>query len=89
MYFVYFLRSIRNQKIYVGYTVKEPGLRAQEHNQGANPWTKQNGPFILVYYEAYCCKSDVLNRERFYKTGYGRKIRDAILSVVEKRYIGV
>ena len=44
----------------------------------------RNGPFALSYFERFSCKKDALDRERFYKTGFGRKIRDAILEVVSK-----
>ena len=80
MYSVYFLKSSRNGKVYVGVTGKHPNVRLCEHNSGANIWTRQNRPFILLYYEQYLCKEDALRREKFYKTGTGRKVRNAILS---------
>ena len=82
-YFVYFLKSLRNQKVYVGMTNKEPEVRAQEHNNGANEWTRNNKPFKLIYHETYLCKHDAQARERFYKTGFGKKIKKAIVSVLE------
>ena len=82
MYFVYFLKSQRHEKFYVGMTAKDPKVRVLEYNNDSNVWTRQNGPFILVYYEEYLCKQDALKRERFYKTGFGRKIRDAILKTI-------
>ena len=84
MHFVYFLTSIRNGKCYVGVTEKEPAIRLEEHNEGANKWTRENGPFVLSYFERYACKKDALDRETFYKSGFGRKIRDAILGVISK-----
>ena len=56
--------------------------RLKEYHFGSNKWTKQNGPFVLLYYEKYYCKKDVLNREKFYKAGFGRRIRDLIISSV-------
>ena len=82
MYFVYFLKSLKNEKVYVGFTSKDPGERLAEHNVGTNVWTKNNGPFVLRYFEEYSCKIDAQKRERFYKTGFGRKVRNAILAVV-------
>jgi len=85
MYFVYFLRSQKNQKIYCGITEKSPKERLKEHNQGVNEWSRNNRPLILVYFEAYHCKRDAEERERFYKSGVGRRIRNGILNAVSAR----
>lgn len=82
-YFVYFLKSLRNEKIYVGMTNKNPEVRSQEHNNGTNEWTRNNRPFKLIYYETYLCKKDAQARELFYKTGFGKKIKKAIVGVLE------
>ena len=63
-------------------TKKDVKLRLLEHNSGSNSWTKQNGPFVLLYYEKYFCKRDVEEKEKFYKSGFGRKIRNLILKSV-------
>jgi len=78
MHYVYFLRSQKNSKLYVGYSQKAPSVRLVEHNKGSNKWTKQNGPFKLIYYESYICEEDGRNREKFYKTGFGKKIKKVI-----------
>jgi len=82
MYYVYFLKSTRNGKMYCGSSSKHPQQRLEEHNGGSNKWTKQNGPFLLLYFEEYICQIDCKKREQFYKTGFGRKIRNAILDAV-------
>ncbi len=82
MYYVYFLRSLKNAKIYSGYSEKDPKERLLEHDAGANDWSRNNGPFELAYFESYYCKTDALHRENFYKSGFGRKIRDLILGAV-------
>jgi putative endonuclease len=82
MFFVYFAKSLKNNKIYVGRTDKEPDIRIKEHNQSSNKWTKQNGPFKLQYYESFLCKEDAINKEGFYKTGIGKKIKRAICEVM-------
>ncbi len=84
IYYVYFLESFRHGRIYVGMTEKDPKERLKEHNYGSNRWTKENGPFELTYYEKYFCKKDAQEREKFYKTGFGRLIRDAIINAVKK-----
>ncbi|MBU1895809.1 GIY-YIG nuclease family protein [Patescibacteria group bacterium] len=83
-YFVYFLQSTKHGRIYTGRSEKDPQIRLVEHNYGTNNWTKQNGPFRLIYFEKYCCKDDMAAREKFFKSGFGRRIRNAILSEVLK-----
>ena len=78
MFYVYFLKSLKNGKVYVGSTARDPKIRCQEHNRGLNKFTSENIPFCLVYYEEYLCISDARKRELFYKTGLGRKVRDLI-----------
>ncbi|KKQ51706.1 MAG: hypothetical protein US70_C0014G0009 [Parcubacteria group bacterium GW2011_GWD2_38_11] len=84
MQHVYFLKSKKNKKIYTGSTEKSPAIRLKEYNEGSNKWTRENGPFDLVYYEKYTCEEDAQAREAFYKTGFGRIIRNAILETIEK-----
>ena len=83
MYHVYFIESLKNGKIYCGMTEKTPEQRLKEHNNGSNEFTKKNGPFKMKYYEQYHCKQDALLREKFYKSGVGRKVRDSILNSFE------
>ena len=64
MYSVYFIKSIRNKKIYSGVTEKVPEVRLSEHNSGSNEWSRHNGQFELVYYENYFCKKDAERREK-------------------------
>ncbi|MBD3281924.1 GIY-YIG nuclease family protein [Candidatus Uhrbacteria bacterium] len=85
MYFVYFIKSASNSKIYCGSTDKDSIIRLAEHNRHSNQWTKSNGPFELVYYEKYLCKHDAINREKVYKTGFGRLVRDAIIQAVSAK----
>jgi len=79
MYFVYILKSHKNNKSYVGMTGKLPQIRLVEHNIHSNKWTTQNGPFKLVYYESYYCKTDALHREHFFKSGVGKKLKQIII----------
>ena len=83
MYYVYFAKSLKNGKIYVGSTAKNPAVRVTEHNQGSNQWSTQNKPLKLIYHEKYACKSDATQREKFYKTGFGKKIKYAIIQAMD------
>ena len=83
-YFVYILLSLKNHKSYVGRTEKLPHKRLTEHNYSTNSWTKFNGPFILLYYESYLCKEDCISREKFLKSGIGRKFTKFIIQNYSK-----
>jgi len=87
MYYIYFLESLKNKKIYVGYTNKNPHDRLNEHNLGCNDWSSKNKPFILIYYEKYYCKTDAICREKFYKSGFGKKIKKIIIDTLKSRVV--
>ena len=80
MFFVYFAVSLSNDKVYIGFTSKDPVVRIQEHNSGYSAFTRNSGPYELIYYESYICKKDALRREKFYKSGVGREIKKLIVA---------
>ena len=79
MYSIYVLRSLKNGKRYVGFTSKKSTTRLKEHNKGCNVWARQNKPFVLVYTEEYSAKQEAKAREKFLKSGQGRKTLDETL----------
>ena len=62
MYYVYILKSIKDRKLYIGYT-NNLQRRIKEHNSKLNTSTKSRTPFKLVYYEAYHNQQDATKRE--------------------------
>jgi len=76
MFYIYVLKSLKKNKRYIGCTSKKPEVRLMEHNLGSNKWTRANKPLKLIYKEKYLNKTDSLKRERFLKTGQGRKFLD-------------
>ncbi|MEW6611079.1 MAG: GIY-YIG nuclease family protein [Patescibacteria group bacterium] len=70
--YVYILRSLHDDKFYVGCT-NDLKKRLREHNVGKSCATKRRTPFHLFCYEAYPHRLDVETRERFFKTGWGRQ----------------
>lgn len=80
MYYVYVLKSKKNQKRYTGFTTTIPQLRCDQHNLGSNDYTRRNRPFELIYFEAYEDEYFARRRERFLKTGHGRRFLDRKLS---------
>jgi len=77
MYFVYILKSLKNSKRYIGFTSKSPMVRLSEHNNGCNKWTRGNKPFILINSESFGSKLEAQKREKFLKSGQGRKWLDS------------
>ena len=73
MCFVYALRSEKNNKRYIGSTSKDIRRRLAEHNTGSNKWTKQNGPFRLIYADSFLDIKEAKEMERFLKSGQGRQ----------------
>ena len=79
MAYVYVLKSLKNGKRYIGFTTKSLNERMHQHKSGSTKWTKHNGPFELVYQEEYVDEAEARKRERFLKSGQGRKLLDEIL----------
>lgn len=79
MYSVYVLRSLKNDKRYVGFTSKDINERLNEHNSGSNKWTRANKPFELKYSEQYIEKKEAIVREKFLKSGKGREFLDKFI----------
>ncbi len=78
MFYVYVLWSTKLQKRYVEYTT-DYQKRLAEHNSGKSPFTKSGMPWELVYTEEYTTESDARRREKFLKSGVGRKLLDSLL----------
>lgn len=47
--------------------------RLQEHNKGYNFSTKNRRPWKLIYYEASLNENDAKARERYLKSGMGKR----------------
>ncbi len=63
MYYIYVLKSIKNNDVYVGYST-DLKRRFSDHNKGFVRATRPNRPWLLVYYEAYKEKRDATKREK-------------------------
>jgi putative endonuclease len=70
-YYVYVLKSLTTGKLYIGQT-QDLEARISSHNNGMSPYTKNRGPWILVYKEEFSTRSQAMIREKFLKTGKGR-----------------
>ena len=72
MYYVYLLISEKDGNFYTGSTA-DLKRRLQEHNNGLVNSTKNRLPLKLIYYEACLNETDARNRERYLKSGMGKK----------------
>ena len=79
MHYVYVLRSTSDDDLYIGYSANLR-KRLQQHAQGESFATSYRGPWKLIYYEAYLERDDALGRERYLKSGSGRKFLKTQLS---------
>ena len=73
MFYVYLLHSIRDAGLYIGYS-SNLRRRLSEHQEGASRATSYRAPWNLIYYEAYTKEADAIGRERYLKSGAGRKL---------------
>jgi putative endonuclease len=72
MFYTYVLLSKKDDKFYIGFT-NDLERRLEEHQAGKVESTKGRRPFVLVYYEACQNEKDAIKREKYFKTGFGRR----------------
>jgi putative endonuclease len=84
MFYVYLLESLVDESWYIGFT-SDLRKRYFSHNKGENLATRGKKPWKLVYYEAYINRADAMGREKFLKSGSGRKfLKKQIVNYLEK-----
>ena len=72
MYFVYVYWSKKDDNFYIGYT-SDLKKRHKEHLAGNVPSTRNRLPIVFVYYECCLNKYDAIRREKYLKSGQGRR----------------
>ncbi len=72
MYYVYILQSTKDGKLYTGFT-SDLKKRLKEHSSAGVKSTKHRLPLKLIYYEAYWNRADAESREKFLKSGSGKR----------------
>ena len=78
MYYTYIVKSKKSGRFYTGYA-NDLRKRFKEHNEGRSAYTKSRGPYELVYYEACLDEEDAKSRERYLKSGKGKRyIKDRL-----------
>ena len=71
-YYVYILKSEKDDNLYVGYT-NDLKQRLALHNEGKVVSTKNRRPFSLIYFEACLNQKDATKRKKYLKTAWGKR----------------
>jgi len=72
MNYVYVLRSQKNDEWYTGSTT-DLRKRFRQHNDGKSGYTRKNKPYEIIYYEACINEQDARLREKYLKSGMGKR----------------
>lgn len=88
-YFVYLLESSIDKSWYIGFTA-DLNQRVKDHNNGkGGKTTRQKKLWKLIYFEGYRNKKDAVGRERFLKSGSGRRfLKKQMPDYLEGGYMG-
>ena len=78
MFYMYVLKSHKDEKLYIGST-NNLKRRLVEHNAGDVPATKPRIPLSLIYYEAYIIEVEARKREQ------QLKLRGRALEALKRR----
>jgi putative endonuclease len=72
MFYTYVLRSRKDKDLYIGFCT-DLKKRFSEHIAGKVSATQYRRPLELVYYEACTDEKKAIKREKYFKTGFGRR----------------
>ena len=87
MYYVYILKSLKTSKLYIGHS-DNVDRRIEEHNTSrGGKYTRQNGPWNLVYSETYPDRSSAVKRERYLKSTKGSHEKKILAGVARKNSV--
>ncbi|HRY82956.1 MAG TPA: GIY-YIG nuclease family protein [Candidatus Moranbacteria bacterium] len=76
-YFIYVIKSKIYKTRYIGST-SDVLKRLKEHNSKKCRYTSGRTPWELIYKEAFKTRSEAMKREKFLKSGQGRKWLDNV-----------
>ena len=79
-YYVYALKSISHNRLYVGIS-NNTKRRISQHNSGYTKSTKPYRPWKLVYCEMTPDRLTAREKEKYFKSGYGKEI---LINILEK-----
>ena len=85
MFYIYVLQSESDDGFYIGFST-DLRRRLKEHQEGKSFATSYRKPWRLIYYEAYLEEEDALGRERYLKSGGGRRFLQSQLRNYLKKH---
>ncbi len=77
-FFVYILRNFTG-RYYIGQT-SDLSLRLQRHNEGKVFWTKNRGPWEIVYNQSFQTRSEAMAEEKHLKALKSKAAIDKLIS---------
>ena len=77
MYFVYAIKSIARNYIYVGIS-NDIQRRFSQHNSRREKTTRAYAPFKLIYHESFLSRSAARHKEKYLKSGVGKELRKSL-----------
>jgi len=72
MFYTYVIQSKKSKQWYTGST-KDLRKRLNQHNKKQSTWTKTGVSWKLIYYEACLNEEDARSREKYLKSGIGKR----------------
>ncbi|OGI65543.1 hypothetical protein A3A95_02910 [Candidatus Nomurabacteria bacterium RIFCSPLOWO2_01_FULL_39_18] len=78
-YYVYFLKSLKDGRYYVGVS-NDVTRRLEEHNKGLSKFTAPFSPYELKRVEKFVKIEDAYKRENFIKKKKSKKIIELIIN---------
>ena len=72
MFYVYAIRSLERNYIYVGLT-NNLERRIYQHNNGLNSTTRAYAPFVLIYSMTFHTRVEARRKEKYLKSGVGKE----------------
>ncbi len=78
MYYIYAIRSLVRNYLYVGMT-NDLERRIKEHNNGENRSAKAYKPFELIYKETFNSRLEARKREKYFKSGVGKEFLKSLM----------
>ena len=84
MFYVYILYSKKDKGLYIGLST-DLKRRVAEHKRSGVSSTRNRLPLKLIHYEAFLIEQDAKARERYLKSGYGRRqLKDLLKQFFKK-----
>ncbi len=72
MFYTYVIENSKGNRWYAGST-SNLRKRLMQHNSKQSTWTKTGVPWALIYYEACLDEEDAKSREKYLKSGVGKR----------------